>query len=40
MLDVCDDSVSSAIDTGPTVLIIVETEHRVIKHIEGVHAEL
>lgn len=40
MLYIRDLAVAGAIDAGSAVLIVVETKHRMVEHIEGVHAEL
>ena len=40
MFDIMNNSAPDAIDAGSAVLMIVEAEHRVVEHIESVHAEL
>src|ERR1035438_968541 len=40
MLNVCNHAVARTIDTGSAVLVVVEAKHRVIEHIECIHAEL
>src|SRR5579864_9749591 len=40
-LDIGDSTVTRAVDTLPgTALVRIETEHRMIEHVERIHAEL
>src|SRR6202035_3252332 len=40
VFNVLNDSAGGTIDTGSAILVIVEAKHRVVEHVEGIHAEL
>ncbi len=40
MLDICNNSIAGTIDACSAVLVVIEAQHRMIEHIERIHAEL